>query len=73
MKAWKRGLYLIAGLAAVFVAVAATAQAIRQGSWAPIVEAGWLPAVIVAVLPGSGSPHPPPLPPSLPRRRTLGG
>jgi hypothetical protein len=65
MKAWKRGLYLIAGLAAVFVAVAATAQAIRQGSWAPIVEAGWLPAVIVAWLgfPPPTSPPPFPAPP----------
>jgi hypothetical protein len=69
VKPLKRWLYLIAGLAAVFVAVAATAQAIRQGSWAPIAEVAWLPAVIVASWPGS-APHPPPLPPScLPRRR----
>jgi len=54
MKPWKRWLYLIAGLAAVFVAVAAIAQAIRQGSWGPVASVAWLPAVIVAGWPGSG-------------------
>ena len=53
MKSWKHWLYLIAALAAVFVAVASAAQAVRQGSWAPIVSVGWLPAVIVASWPGS--------------------
>lgn len=54
MKPSKRWLYLVAGLAAVFVTVASVAQAIRQGSWAPVASVAWLPAVIVAVWPGSG-------------------
>jgi hypothetical protein len=54
MTPWKRWLYLVAGVAAVFVTVAATAQAIRQGSWAPVASVAWLPAVIVAAWPGSG-------------------
>jgi hypothetical protein len=54
MKPSKRWLYLVAGLAAVFVAVASVAQAIRQGSWAPVSSVAWLPAVVVAVWPGSG-------------------
>ena len=54
MKPSKRWLYLVAGLAAVFVAVASVAQAIRQGSWAPVASVAWLPAVVVAVWPGSG-------------------
>jgi hypothetical protein len=47
-----RWLYLIAGLAAAFVAVSAIVQAARQGSWGPIVSVGWIPAVIVATLSG---------------------
>jgi hypothetical protein len=54
MKPSKRWLYVVAGLAAVFVAVASVAQAIRQGSWAPVTSVAWLPAVVVAVWPGSG-------------------
>ena len=54
MKPSKRWLYIVAGLAAVFVAVASVAQAIRQGSWAPVTSVAWLPAVVVAVWPGSG-------------------
>ena len=50
MKSWKRWLYLIAGLTAVFVAVASAAQAIREGSWAPVVSVAWLPAVVVGRL-----------------------
>ena len=53
VKSWKRWLYLVAGLAAVFVAVASVAQAIRQGSWAPVASVAWLPAVVVAAWPGS--------------------
>ena len=52
MKPWKRWLFLISGLTAGFIAVAVAAQAIRQNSWSPVVEMGWLPAVIVAS--GSG-------------------
>jgi hypothetical protein len=47
-----RWLYLIAGLAAAFVAVSAIVQAARQGSWDPIVSVGWIPAVIVATWTG---------------------
>lgn len=54
MKPWKRWLYLISGLAVVFVAVASAVQAIRQGSWAPVASVAWLPAVIVACWPDSG-------------------
>ena len=63
MGSWKRWLYLISGLAAVLVAAAAAAQAVRQGSWAPVVSVAWLPAVIIAVWPGTGrclSRHRPP-------------
>jgi hypothetical protein len=53
MRSLKRWLYALGGLAALIVAVASAAQAIRQGSWAPIVSVGWLPAVIVASWPGA--------------------
>jgi hypothetical protein len=53
MKPWTRWLQVIAGLAAVFVAVSVAAQAIRQGSWEPIITVGWIPAVIVAAWPGT--------------------
>jgi len=53
MKSWTRWLQAIAGLAAVFVAVSAVLQAIRQGSWEPIIAVGWIPAVIVAAWPGT--------------------
>ena len=48
-----RLLYLVAAPAAALVAVSATVLAIRQGSWAPIISVGWIPAVIVAVWPGT--------------------
>jgi hypothetical protein len=54
MKPWERWLYLVAGLAALVVAAAAIAQAIRQGSWGPVESVAWLPAVIAASWPGSG-------------------
>ena len=66
MKPWKRWLYLISGLAAVFVAVASAVQAIRQGSWGPVAAVAWLPAVVVAAWPGSGRR-------CLPRRRHPAG
>ena len=46
-------LYLIAALAAAFVAVSSIAAAIRQGGWGPIESVGWIPAVIVASWPGA--------------------
>ena len=49
----KRWLYLIAGLAVAFIAVSSVVQAVRQGSWGPVVSVGWLPAVVVAAWPGT--------------------
>ena len=54
MRPFQRWLYVISGLAAVFVAVAVAVQAIRQSSRTPVIVAGWLPAVIVAGWPGAG-------------------
>ena len=49
-----RLLCLVSGLAAAIVVVSAAVQAIRQGSWEPIITVGWLPAVVVATWwPGS--------------------
>jgi Ni/Fe-hydrogenase subunit HybB-like protein len=53
MKSWKRWPYLITGLAAASVAVSSIVQAVRQGSWEPIVTVAWIPAVIVATWPGA--------------------
>ena len=44
---------LIVGLVAAFVAVATIVQAVRQGSWGPVIATGWLPAVIVATWPAA--------------------
>ena len=41
MRPFQRWLYVISGLAAVFVAVAVAVQAIRQSSWTPVIVAGW--------------------------------
>jgi hypothetical protein len=54
MKPSKRWLYVVVGVVAVLVAAASVVQAIRQGSWAPVTSMAWLPAVVVAVWPGSG-------------------
>jgi hypothetical protein len=53
MNSWTRRLRAIAALAAVFVAVSVAVQAIRQGSWGPVITVGWIPAVIVAAWPGT--------------------
>ena len=53
MKPWARWWYGLAGLVAAFVAVSSIVQAIRLGSWTPVVSVGWLPAVFVAVWPGT--------------------
>ena len=66
MRPWKRGLYLVAGLAVAFVAVSSIVQAVRQGSWGPVISVGWLPAVIVATWPGTSRR-------CLPRRRNPAG
>ena len=53
MNSWTLRLRAIAALAAVFVADSVAVQAIRQGSWEPIITVGWIPAVIVAAWPGT--------------------
>jgi hypothetical protein len=47
MRSWA-WLYVIAALAALFVAVSSVVQAVSEGSWAPVLSVGWMPAVIVA-------------------------
>jgi hypothetical protein len=51
MSSWARRVQVIAGLVVVFVTVSAAVQAVRQGSWGPIADVGWIPAVIVATWP----------------------
>jgi roadblock/LC7 domain-containing protein len=53
MRPWIRWVYLIAGIAVALVAVSSIVQAVRQGSWTPIVSVAWLPAVVVAARPGT--------------------
>jgi hypothetical protein len=53
MRPWTRWLWPVAGLAAVFVAVSSIVVAVRQGSWAPIIAVGWIPAVVVAAWGGA--------------------
>jgi hypothetical protein len=53
VKTGVRWWYTIAGAAVAFVAVTSMVQAIRQGSWGPILSVAWLPAVIVAARPGA--------------------
>jgi hypothetical protein len=53
MKTWEQRLLVVAGLAAVLVAVSAAAQAVRQGSWSPLLSVGWLVAVLAATLPSA--------------------
>ena len=49
MKLGRQWLYVVAGLAALLVAVSAIVQSVRQGSWSPVLSVGWLAAVIIAV------------------------
>ena len=53
MKRWAAVVQVTAGIAAIFVAVSAVAQAIRQGSWEPVVSVGWIPAILVVAWPGT--------------------
>jgi cell division protein FtsW (lipid II flippase) len=53
MKTWKQWLFVVAGLAAALVAVSAAVQAVRQGSWSPLISVSWLVAVIAVTLPGA--------------------
>ena len=52
MKRCKWWLYAVSGLAVAIVLGSSIALAVRQGSWTPVEEIGWLPAVFIAVLPG---------------------
>ena len=54
MKPWARWGYGLAGLVVAFVAVSSIVQAIRLGSWTPVLSVGWLPAVVAASWPGAG-------------------
>lgn len=49
MKPGKRFMYVTAVVAVAFVAVSSIVQAIRQGSWTPLMTVGWLPGVVVAI------------------------
>ena len=52
----KRGtiwLYAGACLALALVAVSAVVQAVREGSWSPLISVSWLLGVIVATWPGT--------------------
>ncbi len=53
MRTWEKWLFVTAGLAAVLVAVSAVVQAVRLGSWSPIVSMSWLLAVLAATLSGT--------------------
>ena len=46
-------LYAGACLAFGLVAVSATVQAVRQGSWSPLISVSWLLGVIAATWPGT--------------------
>ena len=49
MRSGTRWLYVLAGFAAVLIAVSAIVQSVRQDSWSPLLSVGWLAAVIIAV------------------------
>ena len=66
MKPWVRWIYVFTWVVAAFVAVSSIVQAIRLGSWTPILAVAWLPAVIVAARPGAYRR-------CLPRRRRAAG
>jgi hypothetical protein len=55
MKLSARCLYGVAAVAAVLTAVSAIVQSVRQGSWSPLLSAGWLAAVIIAVISPRGT------------------
>jgi hypothetical protein len=48
MSRCSRLMYVITGFAVAVVAVSSIVQAVRHGSWSPIIAVGWLPAVVVA-------------------------
>jgi hypothetical protein len=54
MRSGKACLRVLAGLAGLIVAGSAIAQAVRQGSWAPVYSESWLLGVVAAVWPRAG-------------------
>jgi len=54
MESWKRWLFLAAGLVAAVVAVSSIAQAVRSGSWGPVIATAWIPAALAAAWPAGG-------------------
>jgi CHASE2 domain-containing sensor protein len=53
MTGWKRWLFTAAALAAAVVAGSSIALAVRSGSWDPVISAAWIPAVVIAIWPGT--------------------
>lgn len=53
MRARKRWLFVAAALAAAVVTGSSIAQAVRSGSWDPVISTAWIPAVVVATWPGA--------------------
>ena len=47
----KHWLLLTAALVAIVVVVSSIVQAIRSGSWGPVVSVCWVPAAVIAVWP----------------------
>ena len=55
MRLGRQWLYVVAGLAALLVAVSAIVQSVRQGSCSPLLSVGWLAAVLIAVISPRGT------------------
>jgi hypothetical protein len=53
MTAWRRWLFAVAALAAAVVTGSSIVQAVRSGSWSPVLSVIWVPAVMVAIWPGA--------------------
>jgi hypothetical protein len=54
MESWKRWLFLVAGLAAAAVVASSIVQAVRSGSWGPVITTAWVPAAVIAAWPTAG-------------------
>lgn len=54
MRSGKTCLRVLAGLVGLVVAGSIIAQAVRQGSWGPVLSEGWLLAVVAATWPQAG-------------------
>jgi hypothetical protein len=48
--------HVVTGVAVAVIAVSTIALAVRQRSWDPVISTAWLPAVVVAVWPGTSRP-----------------